>query len=514
MNASLSLGYLLANIPHKERKGLTRQFSVTDGELYDAMTRPERLREIFGSMTANQKRLLGRFLTTTGRTMKPLSKTRTGDLEPFLDQPGILFTADSFFRQELIPLDYYPVLVPLAFDLPPAAFASGHTSPRQAGGMGAWDVLEPLFELLRYAYHQPLELTNDGSLYKRHVNKILKNLPAGASREIDVLWQFSLWMGLSAISADRRVAVSERADKFWARPVLELLSTYLQFVTYSGAFFPWAFFALAANLEPEQWLDPEAVLQWLRPVRSGMHYDVWEITHYFDSMKGGGVWETNGRLGRLTPPFYALLRHELTVAQRPASLIIEPTGDILVPPDACWSDRWSLAKMAGLVKNDRMAVYHVDKQAVREALVHGELPETYITQLARMSQTGLPANVETNIRDWYRQFGRHQLLQATIIHSNDPVESLQVGQILQSFVRKRLSERDIIVDGQDLDKILKKLDAAGQPVVPTVQHFDSSPKGPHSDDDFFADDEEEFWEDEELFDDTPVDVHVGRGLPQ
>ncbi len=513
MPGSLSLGYLLANIPHKERRELARQFGAADGELYTAMVRGERFREIFRPMTADQKRVLRHLLMNPENTLDQPDKTRIRGLEPFLDQVGMMFTVDgSLFRQEIIPRDYYTVLVPLAFDLPPAAFAAEYSSPRKGGEVGAWEVFEPLFELLRYAYHQPLELTANREIYKRHLNKILKNLSGNAFREIDALWQFSLWMELSAIE-DRTVVVLKGANEFWGQPLPELLSVYLQFISHDDTFFSLAFFALAANLESDQWLDSGKVLQWLHKIRPKRYYDDQNISQYFDGLKSGGVWEVNGRLGRLTAPFYDLLRNRLTVEHRTQSLIIEPTGDILVPYDASWSERWTLAKLAGLVKNDRMTVYHVDKQAVKGALVHGELVETYITQLAGMSQTGLPTNIEANIRDWFRQLSHHELLRGTIIHSSDSAESLQLAQILKSFVRMRLSERDIIVDGQDLNKIFKKLDAAGQPIVPTLRNFDSLPnERTRRDNDFFEEEYEEFWE-QEIFDDRPI-VHVGRRSPQ
>jgi hypothetical protein len=474
MNGSLSLSYIVANLPEEDREALCQQFHVEDHELIFTLTNPDRLHQIFQGISSKQRKLLGEFLVTTEVPSTQINrKTRTRGLESFLHNSAMVFTVKDVSMMEIIPLDYYPVLVPMAFSLPEGAFATASLTPRETGS-DAWSIIQPLFELLRFAYHQPLPLTKAMKIHKRTLNAILKELPSSVTESlVNIMWHFSQHAGLAEITEENHVVVLPTAETFFSRPVSEMLMYFLQYVTTPSSFVNFSFFALAANLKPNQWLDLNAVIKWLRTLPISIYFDSYAVSMYLKTMADFGVWESHDQAGRLTQPFYDLLRHENPVAMVPMSVIIEPTGDILVPLDALWSDRWLLSTMTTLTKYDQMTVYHVDRSDISDALMHGWTLESYLGHLARMSKTGLPSNIEANIRDWFLKFNRHQILNATIIHSHDASDSEQIARFLKAWSPERLSDRDLIVDAIYLDKIVERLNMIGMPIIPKVHYFDS-----------------------------------------
>lgn len=274
---------------------------------------------------------------------------------------------------------------------------------------------------------------------------------------------------------ERTIEASLDVEDFFAHGLSEILSRYLQFALEHGTPFQLITIALAALLAPDEWLDTEVLLKWAKGQRLPGAFDLYSLSYFLDHLVQLGIWEKHNKfLGRLTNPYYfGWIRHEFEPLSD-QTLVIEPTGEVLVPPNTSLSTLWDLDGMAEIKKYDQMRVYHINRHSITTAVLDGWDPDTYLQRLQDMSRVPIPSNLEHNIRDWFRQLTRHSVIHATILHSATAEDSYNAERILGPLIIKRLSPTELIVNRADLKGITQALDKSGIPLIPIVHELDAN----------------------------------------
>ncbi|AUW95013.1 hypothetical protein BXT84_14490 [Sulfobacillus thermotolerans] len=452
---------------------LFEQYHLSQQDLFGWLLNPVRVDDVMHTFSPDELADLRSYLLQAEHMRSPLSKLAHGrNLAKNLGETLIAFTLRDTYARDVIPFDYFPLLLPHVFELP-KTLRSAERSPRNAPTYG-FEALLPLFHLVTEARREPLPQTNSGQLYRRTIGKMRKVLPPWISAEmLDSAANLAYYFRLVTLSGDGSLVATSEATNFFSHPTPQILSFIMQWALDHHNLFLVVITALAAVLDPDEWLDTQAVLKWGKALKIPGAYDSYSLEYSLTSLIAAGIWENHGRfLGRLTDAYYYGGFRQQLLAEKERTLLIEPTGDVLAPPETSPYVLWTISSMAQLVKYDLMTVYHIDRPAISQAVMQQWDATTYLADLRHMARVDIPTNLQHNIQDWFKQLTRHRLLHATLLHSEDTKDSVAAEKILQHFVIARLSPTDLIVRADNRKALFKALEQSGVPVIPHIEEYD------------------------------------------
>lgn len=353
-----------------------------------------------------------------------------------------------------------------------------------------WSLVHNVFMVLSHAKREPLPLAQQGYVYKRVTNKLVSKSweHLKDSDRIDMAIYFARRLGLLGYQAEdyRMLAPTTNVLSFWQQSGEDILRIARNTIeTRSNPVIQNILWTVLGHLEPDQWMDLDALHRWaIQEKIAG--YSVYTRDYLVNEAVALGILEIDKRFCRYTDVAYWGSRGRFETVEV-ESIVIQPTGEVLVPPSAPYADRWTVDALATPVKWDRMGVYQIDRKSVESIIDRGVSLEAYLAAWQGLSRTGIPANVQTNIQDWYRTLNRHRVLRATLIHSQDPVESTKVEQILKKAKQyhTRLSAQDLIISEASLAAVRKALERAGIPLSASVDTPGKMPNIPDGDLDEF-----------------------------
>lgn len=478
------LEHALTALPDEERAAWAAAEGLRENQVAELAARlkdPARIGERVSHLSADARSALETALLQRGEVEPPL--THGGTPRPSLTCLGELETTRFVFRVQggvhfyarlQIPDDCHAALVAHLFPAARLNLVAPARSPRASTRVPHWEPdFHDLFQVLAYARDTPIRLTQSQDIYRRVQSKLAKRTWSGKDSPVtharlQYLVDFAVLHRLLLFDAEQyHLALGEdAAEQFWSRPSERQWEALLYF--YSRTRFnvqmPRTLTLMAATLDDDEWLDLNRVAQWLKE-----RHISYPLAHVLQPMVDYGLWETAGRdRGRLTDRAYAALRGRFdTVADK--QIIVQPTGDVLVPPESPYRERWQIDGMMIQHRSDRMAVYRIDRPGIARALHLGWDADRYVDQLSQMSRMPLPANLVTNIRDWFRSYTRHRFMRVTVVHSADAADSAQVGQALGPLAVGRLSPNDVIIPEQEVERARKLLERGGVYVLDTVE---------------------------------------------
>ncbi len=437
----------------------------------------ERIRQVLEPLTKKEAQALLQFMIQNNNVNihnPSVALQRYNKMLDHLSRNLVLFTSGDGYTKTVVPFDFYPPIIDALLIDRPQSLASTVRTPRDPAGNG-FEAILPLFHLLSQARKEPLPMTNQGQVYRRSLNKVKKLLSDDVSYDsLEAFAHVAYYHHLLQRGKGHTLEASLDIENFLSRGVGEILSRILQYALQHGLPFQVITLTMATLLEPDQWLDLPNLVQWAKNHRIPAAYDAYSLSYYLTNMADLGIWESRDRnLWRLTSPYYyGWIKGQLEALSE-KTLIIEPTGDVLAPPDTALSILWDIDGMAEIKKYDQMRVYHISRHSITTAVLDGWDAEMYVHRLENMARVPVPSNLKHNIYDWFRQLSRHHLIRATVLHSAVAEDSSQAERILGRRVIQRLSPTDLIVDHNDVKTLVRTLEKSGIPVIPVVNEFDA-----------------------------------------
>lgn len=400
-------------------------------------------------------------------------------------------TYDGHYPLYVMPSELLPRLLPVLWDIPFDQIVQT-VAPRSDGPAPVWEPFtHDIFQVLSFARHETLLLTNQHEVYRRYKAKIEKllwprsDLPPTSL--VDHLVPLMARLGFFDVhDTPFRYEISDDALA-WIELASPASWQYLAEFLFDPSRLSWptlVWVSLAAALSPNQALMVAETAHWMEQAGLSSVHERYLLNQAVMDLRLCGVWEMAGpKAIRLTASTYSALQGQFEAEERQTSFA-QPNGDIVVPPTVPMVERWAIDGLATRVNSERVQTYRVDVEAVRWGVRRGLDAPSHAASLEKVLRARLPDNVRTNLDDWYRQISRHRILDVTLIHSGDAGSSRDAESILGPDVIQRLSATDIVIGRDRVKEAVKKLERAGNPILPDVLRLseveqESAPVNPY-----------------------------------
>ncbi len=495
-----SLGRILQLIPPNEMKALAQRLHLPTSQepqlraVYDALIDDQRLLKSLEHLSPSARAfttdviLHGGSVTWEQATLDPQFEQIFQELIPTM----ILFSIEDRYasRSFVIPGEFdnlvWSKTVITTVD---SSLAAEESTPRREHEASDWfPFLQEVYQVLSFGRVEPIQLTQQGYVYKRVEAKVLQKIwpklePDLGSAKLHQILTYALANHLMGYADEgRSLRVNENnCSQFFDLDVFQHFQSWFSY-SYeraTGTYFRQILVGMAAFLQPDQWLDMKQFMRWLTMHRVPEPTVSQLVQFHTSRLIATGIWEGTMERGRLTDPaYYAMIRQFGTIVPRQA--VVEPTGEVLVAPEAPWAERWAWDQMTTLVRADRMSVYQIDSPGLERARDLNLDLDAAVAAMESMSKSSIPANVRANLDDWRRALTRHRVLQATVIHSVNPRDSQEVEHRLGNHVVLRLSDTDLVIRPAEVQHAIRLLNKAGIMVRARVEHPGAEEPGDES----------------------------------
>lgn len=161
-------------------------------------------------------------------------------------------------------------------------------------------------------------------------------------------------------------------------------------------------------------------------------------------------------------------------------IFVQPSGDVILPPNCEFTLQSWVELVADLVKVDQASVYRLTETSIARALDHGGTPETILEILEKAAPGGLPQPVRVDLDRWLHHHKRLQFWQVTVLEcpSAEVAEELLASRALDAFVVGRLSPNHILVEDLSVPKVREVLTRRGY-YVPSKVKAPGARRGVH-----------------------------------
>lgn len=473
----LSLLTIFEQLSHHEQEVLQTLVpdAPTTEELVTRLTSVQRLSPVVASLSPTGQDLLSQWLIHDGM-ISPYYRVTAQEFTQtiqILSQSGIVFERfhNDYRAGYVIAPDYLRPLTALLFPVK-NLIADVQEDRANLLTVAIWDgFYRDVFQVMHFAQTEPLLLTQQGTVYKRVQSKILGQLTRTTPQHLDSIVQFLKDQALATLdAATRQIHITDEAsEQLWNSSPHQRWNRYLQFVMHQiesdsrGLLV----FHMLDQLAPDQWLDARKLDHFLSGYRTPGYtinpsifnllaiLDTYDVIDYHPPFLRLSRWAYGAQRGYFEEP----RRHDV---------IIQPTGEILIPPETPFDERWHLSTLAKIVRPDRMLLMQVDRPSITRAVTHGWTGEKARHYLQTVSRVGLPDNLAANLADWFQALTHHQFVRATIIHSQTPTLSEQIERLLRHQMVARLSPTDLIIPDNVVEQVHHMLSRRGLHMLKTV----------------------------------------------
>ncbi|WP_027084207.1 helicase-associated domain-containing protein [Cohnella panacarvi] len=333
---------------------------------------------------------------------------------------------------------------------------------------------------------QPIAFTAKRTLHRKSVAKLIAPMRI-ASQELETIGfaypdaehlprqaALAIDLGLSAgvlVRTERDIRIDERGLSEWlALSVQQADARLHEFLLerYAAA-------------DPQMHLAASAV--------ATLQVGVWLETRLFETVAPeakADAWlrlleccgwvERGSAAGR--PAFRMLNEFPAREAEKPdaepneGTFIVQPDGEIIVPPDVGLAARWTLGRTTERVAADALFVYRLTRDACAKAIDAGYSRQTLIDFLERGSGESLPSQVADALNDWYARLGRTKFEDALLLRTDSPAiaKLLLDDPELVAHKPELVGDRDFIVDAGARKAIEARLSKLGYPPAAAKRH--------------------------------------------
>lgn len=394
-----------------------------------------------------------------------------------LGQHGWVFETayGPYRRTAIVPWELMPHLLENLWEIPWDHLTSS-TVERSPDPAPLWSpLIHDIFQIVSFARREPLLLTTQHEVYRRQLSKLESLMweRPHMSPSVTVHHMLNLAERLDLFEMHQnphRLQVSAEANRLWRSGpsgVVREFSEYLFDPSHHvWPILPWV--SLSSLLPANRALNISAAAAWLSKIGLASVQNTYWFDQALAELVAFDLWEMTGSgQGRLTHWAQAGIFGDFEESD-PQSAIIQPTGEILVPPAVPLDERWDIDRLASPVKSDRVSIYRLDQPAVKAGVRQKLDAASHAAALTALARNPLPDNIRINLDDWYRAMGRHRVMEATLIHSQSAEDSRDLETLLGDDALERLSPTDIVIPAHRVKEILKRLAKAGSPLLDEV----------------------------------------------
>lgn len=163
------------------------------------------------------------------------------------------------------------------------------------------------------------------------------------------------------------------------------------------------------------------------------------------------------------------------VKHEPGTLIVQPDGEVLVPPDVGLSQRWMLEEIAERGTADELFVYRLTRNACIKACNAGLSQEAVVQFLERESRAPLPESVVRALTDWYSSLGKVSFAEVMLLRTeNDQISNeLKRDPAIAEKLLEQVGDCAFIVDVASYRLICARLRKMGYPPLEQTRRIRS-----------------------------------------
>lgn len=496
---NLSVGPILQNIARgfrdPELPALARQLNIATPEtdrsaLYSALSDPQRINSAMSALSPAARALLTQVLLHGGLLAWDRVANHDDLSEVFheLGRQALLFNVQNQYGGHYLALPREYVATAWRHLISPevaASMAAKARAPRREVVAYDWmPFLQQAYQVLSFMRTEPLTLTQHGYVYKRLETRLGQlvwpnhEADAAANELLSMLRYLTATRLIRHDPVARSLVVQESvAREFFNAQAEDRCQSWLAYASEQhGSELRQIIIAVASQIESDQFLDLTRLTAWLAQYDVKLSDPARDV--HLQGLRDRQVWEPGDvrGIGRLTDPAYFGARGQIAPSV-PGQAVIQPTGEVLVPPETPWSERWQWDRMATLVRTDRMAVYQLDRRGVERALDLQTPVDALIATIEGLARSSIPTNVRANLDDWNRALTRHRFIQGLIVHSDSPQHSKEVEKRLGRRILSRLSDTVLIIAPDAANESIRMLNKAGIIVRSRIERpgFEAAP---------------------------------------
>ncbi len=349
------------------------------------------------------------------------------------------------------------------------------------------DLLEDTHRFLAYVHRTEITLTQQGQIFKRHLRALLDLLGSAGEDDENLVGRYPEPLGfLMGYALERRLLVREDG-KLVTTPLLGEWVGWSTGAKQADLFRYWQDRYYYQDLQTflsvmrqvgEQWVSVSRLVLELEPLINPSQRGSFLIRlkhHLTTFLAPFGLLllgETEGSeepelVCRLTPVGVAVLAERTPEENDPmavAPFLLQATFEILASRPVPARVLWTLELMADLVgRTDRTLTYRLSRQSIYRALRGGMTGEQMLAFLREHSATGVPQNVEFDLRSWAEGYGQVYLQAVVLLRCANEIlaEQVKASRRTSRFVLGELTPTDLVVAEESYKELLEALEADG-----------------------------------------------------
>ena len=149
------------------------------------------------------------------------------------------------------------------------------------------------------------------------------------------------------------------------------------------------------------------------------------------------------------------------------AFIVQPDGEILVPPEVGLRTRWTLLDLAEMAQADALCVYRLTKRSCERAHRLGYSLRKALDFLERSSGDPVPEPVYAALNDWFASLGRTELVEALVLRTDgkELADALAEDPEMARMIVERIGDVHFLVDSACGKRIRARLRQVGFPAL-------------------------------------------------
>lgn len=415
-----------------------------------------------------------------------------------LQRAGLLTARYKILGEKLyqIPAEHLPLLERELFPYHPNFIEGNSLNLLLETGNG---LTVDLFRALLFTANEGLPITAKGFVHKKNLSRLAAQLSFredhilglskdGATRELNALSAAFIVDTMFCLGLIIRESTGYSIDKDMLDRWLQLPETRMTDILYemlihrfgnvNPAIQHFRYLISGENFVPERWTLLSELLDWMtdsRLIGPGMavRREIEQSSLEWLCCLSGfgwcelGITAENMTCFRWTSakpklPVGDTLISDSAVLNSQEQFIVQPDFEILIPPEASYSVRWTLAGCAELQHTDTMWSFRLTREMLVQASERGKSASQVISWIEKHAIGGLPSVVELSLEQWGKSIGRTSLSEVILL----ACESEEVSSAIADHPRlqdnlRRVGPLHFIVAQDGIEQLRKELLSAG-----------------------------------------------------